>query len=133
MRRAAHRFLLVTLALALATSAFAASSLKLGTSFPGWERVRSGVTFDTAMGVARRYAGQIGRFCTMPEVFVRTQAPSIPTAVFHYRGYLPYGATERVLRDAFDHRVALISSRALPSGVLSVMATTRSGVALVLC
>jgi hypothetical protein len=133
MRHAAHRFLLVTLVLALATSALAASSLKLGTNFLGWERVRSGATFDVAMGVARRYAWQAGRACMMPEVFVRTQATSLMTAVFYYRTNLPYGATERVLRETFEHRVALISSRTSPSGVLSVMAATRSGALLVLC
>ena len=69
----------------------------------------------------------------MPEVFERERTPSIVTALGFYEGFLPIGASERVLLDSFDQRVALVSSRTMPLDALSVMVATRSGVVLVLC
>ncbi len=133
MTQFVSRFAVIVLVLALFSSALAGTSIKLGATFPGWDRVRSGPTFDAATDLARGYARQIGHVCTMPEVFVRERSTSIITALVFYQSFLPHGATERVLLDGIDQRVALISSRTLLSGVLSVMASTRSGVVLVLC
>ena len=133
MRHLGARLIILLLALAFLSSANAGTSIKLGTTFPGWDRVRSGPTFDAATDLARGYARQIGHVCTMPEVFVRERSTSIITALVFYQGFLPYGASERVLLDSIDQRVAMISSRTLVFGVLSVMVSTRSGVVLVLC
>jgi hypothetical protein len=133
MRQLANRFVVVALVLVLFSSAMAGTSIKLGATFPGWDRVRSGTTFDAATDLTRGYARQIGHICTMPEVFVRERSTSIITALVFYQTYLPYGASERVLLDGIDQRVALISSRTMFSDVLSVMVSTRSGVVLVLC
>lgn len=133
MRQFTNRFVVVALVLVLFSSAMAGTSIKLGATFPGWDRVRSGPTFDAATDLARGYARQIGHVCTMPEVFVRERSTSIITALVFYQTYLPHGASERVLLDGIDQRVALISSRTLFSDVLSVMVSTRSGVVLVLC
>ena len=133
MRQFANRFVVVALFLVLFSSAMAGTSIKLGATFPGWDRVRSGPTFDAATDLARGYGRQIGHVCTMPEVFVRERSTSIITALVYYQTYLPHGASERVLLDGIDQRVALISSRTMFSDVLSVMVSTRSGVVLVLC
>ena len=127
------RVLLIALLLSLAASTLAGTSLKLSTTLPGWDRERSGPTFDAATDLARGYARQLGRVCSMPEVFVRDQSSSIRTALLFYENYLPYGAIERVLLDGATQRVALIASRMLITDVMSVMLATRSGVVLVLC
>lgn len=128
-----NRFAVIVLVLAIVSSASASTSLKLGATLPGWDRVRSGPAFDAATDLARGYGRQIGHVCTLPEVFIRGSSTSIITALVFYQSFLPHGASERVLLDGIDQRVAMISSRTLVSGVLSVMAATRSGVVLVLC
>lgn len=133
MLQVAARTLFAALLLSLTASALAGTSIKLGATFPGWDRERSGPTFDAATDLARGYGRQVGHLCTMPEVFVRERSTSIITALVFYETYLPYGATERVLLDSVTQRVALISSRMLMTDVMSVMIATRSGVVLVLC
>ena len=133
MLRLSIRSLALVLLLSSVAGASAATSLKLGAVFPGWDQVRSGPTYDAAGSLARDYARQIGHFCGMPEVFVRERTTSIVTALVFYEGFLPFGASERMLLNSVDQRVTLVSSRTLMADVLSVMVATRSGVVLVLC
>ena len=133
MRQFVNRLLLLVLVLTFASVAFAGTSVKLGATFPGWDQIRSGPTHGAASDLARGYARQIGHVCTMPEVFIRERSTSVITALVFYQSFLPYGASERVLLDGIDQRVALISLRSRASDVLSVIVATRSGVVLVLC
>lgn len=132
MKRPVIYGLITTLFLLLSWS-FAGTSLKLGATFPGWDKEPTyGSVYNSAESLIKGYARQIGHSCFTPEVFYRSGTSSLITAVIFYEPYLPYGSNERVLLDSYDQRVSLVSPR-FGSDVLVVLAPVSSGTFLILC
>ena len=119
------------------TAALADYSLRLGADFPGWTELRrtgaDGQVHESMTDLARRYALQLGRFCSLPEVFLRDSSSSILTALVFYEGFLPYGSSERVLLDSVDQRVSIVTSSYGSETLVLLVRLDRLGVAMAAC
>lgn len=135
-RRLLATFVLAVV-LATSTAAFADVSLRLGTVFPGWDELgNSGADRQlsaTMTDLASGYARQLGRFCSLPETFLRESSSSILTALVFYEGFLPHGSSERVLLDTFDQRVSIVTSRTGTENLVLLVKLDRLGVGMVVC
>lgn len=121
----------------LFSSASADVSLRLSSVFPGWEKLdsygRDAGLHDSAVDLAESYARQLGRYCSLPEVFLRESSNSILSAKLFYEAYLPYGSREEVLLESTEQRVSIVH-RNLGSSVFAVMVVVdRTGTVLILC
>jgi len=121
----------------LAPSALADFSLRLGTVFPGWDKLdRSGPErqlSESMTDLASDYARQLGRFCSLPEAFLRDGSSSVLSAVVFYETYLPYGATERVLLDTVEQRVSVVRTGTGSEVLVLLVRLDRLGVGMVAC
>lgn len=132
MNRILRSVAALTIAVIMSTG-MADSSLKLGSYFSGWDKLaRTHQSFPSAERLIIGYANQVGHSCFSPELFHRGGSTSLLTAKLYYDMGLPIGATERVLLDSYDQRVAMISRR-IGSDVLAVLVSGTSGVFLILC
>lgn len=121
------------LMLTFGSFALADTSLRLGAVFPGWDKLGSGAIYDSGVNLGRGYARQLGGFCSLPEVFLRTQSSSIVTAEVFFESYLPFGSDEQVLLRDASQRVSVVSLR-FGQDVLTAMFEVRgTGVGLVVC
>ncbi len=117
----------------LCSVAFADMSLKLGTSFPGWDKLPTrGSLYNSAEDLIKSYARQVGHSCYSPELFVRDRSISISTALIFYEGYLPYGSRESVLLDNYDQRVSMVR-RSYGSDALVVLIKGNDGIYMIIC
>jgi len=119
------------------TAALADYSLRLGAVFPGWTELRrtgaDGQVHESMTDLARRYALRLGRFCSLPEVFLRDSSSSILTALVFYEGFLPYGSSERVLLDSVEQRVSIVTSSYGSETLVVLARLDRLGVAMAAC
>lgn len=123
-------FLFVSL---VGATAFADTSLRLSTSLPGWDKVRSGPIEQSVENLARDYARQLGQFCSLPEVFVRSRSSSIISAESSFTTHLPFNSREEVLLRSSSQRVSVVYPP-FGSNALAVMVVIEgSGVALGIC
>ena len=118
---------------AFAGTAVAGTSLVLGATFPGWDRIRTGGLEEAASDLEKDYAREVGHSCSRTEVLLRGQSGSIITGLVFYEGFLPFGSNEQVLLNTADQRVAIITKSNSFSDVLSVMVRIDGGIVLVLC
>lgn len=88
---------------------------------------------DSMTDLASRYARQLGRYCSLPEAFLREASSSIITALPFYEGFLPYGSTERVLLDTFDQRVSIVRLGTGAEALVLLVRLDRQGVGMVVC
>lgn len=123
--------------LATSNAAFADVSLNLGTVFPGWDKLgrtgAEGQISDSITDLASGYARQLGRFCSLPEAFLRESSSSIITALVFYESFLPYDSSERVLLDTFDQRVSIVTLRPRSEALVLLVRLDRLGVGMVVC
>lgn len=127
----------ITILAFIFSSSSADVSLRLSSVSPGWEKLesygRDAGLHDPAVDLAESYARQLGRFCSLPEVFLRESSNSILSAKLFYEAYLPHGSREEVLLESADQRVSIVHM-GLGSGVLTVMVVVdRTGTVLILC
>ena len=126
----------ILLATLLGTS-FADTSLRLGATFPGWDKLSTyGVEGELAEAVAdlaSDYARPLGRFCSLPEVFRRAGSSSVLTALGFYEGYLPYGSREEVLLDTYDQRVSVVHTSYGGEALVLLIDLDDLGVAMAVC
>lgn len=133
MRRVAAAALLAM----LLSPALAGTSLNLGATFPGWDELSSygpeARVADAVADLASDYARQLGRFCSLPEVFLRDGSSSVLTALVFYQGYLPYGSREEVLLDSFDQRVSVVHKSFGGDALVLLIDLDDLGVAMAVC
>ncbi|HZW99031.1 MAG TPA: hypothetical protein VFF10_03150 [Trueperaceae bacterium] len=134
LRRALRATALVA---AIGSVAFADTSLRLGATFPGWDKLSSsgadGRVAEALIDLARGYARQLGRFCSLPEAFLRERSSSLLSALVFYEGYLPYGSREEVLLDSFDQRVSIVRLPLRREVLVVLVDVDDLGVAMVVC
>lgn len=125
------------LALTTLCSAFADTSLRLGATFPGWDKLSSfgveGQVEESMADLATDYARQLGRFCSLPEVFLRENSSSILTALIHYETYLPFNSEEEVLLDSFDQRVSIVHKSFGGDALVVMVDLDELGIAMAVC
>lgn len=118
-------------------TAFADTSLRLGTTFPGWDKLGStgveGRIEESVADLAGDYARQLGRFCSLPEVFLRENSSSVLTAMVFYETYLPYGSREEVLLDTYDQRVSVVHREYGGDALVVLIELDGLGVAMAVC
>jgi len=132
-----QRVLAIVVLAAIAGMGFADVSLRLGVVFPGWEKLGSreveGQIEESVTELAKDYARQLGRFCSLPEVLLREASSSILTALIFYEGYLPFGAREEVLLDSFDQRVSVVHMNTGGDALVVMVDLDDMGVAMAVC
>lgn len=129
----AVRTLALTVLLTLASLAQADTSLTLGATFPGWDRLREGSLVSAAEDLVEDYARQAGHLCTRPEVFLRDGTRSLISAMTFYESYLPVGSDEVVLLEDLEQRVSLVTTPTSVGEVMVVHVVLDGGVLMVVC
>lgn len=131
------RTLAVAGLLATLSVGFADTSLRLGATFPGWDKLRStgaeGRLEEMVVDLARGYARQIGRYCSLPEVFLRERSTSWRSALLYYESYLPYGAREEVLLESRTQRVSIVRPNFGSDAMVVLVVLDDLGVAMAVC
>jgi hypothetical protein len=131
-RRPARR-LAPFVALLIGVAAYAADSNRLGVAFPDWILVAEGDARAAVVEIARPLAREHAFRCTVPEVFLLPDAPSIEAALRAYVRHLPERTGEQVVGESDGVRVAVIGGPALMFERLSVFVVAEGGVWLVVC
>ncbi len=131
------RLTFTILVLTTVGAAFADTSLRLGATFPGWDKLSSfgveGQVEESMADLASDYARQLGRFCSLPEVFLRENSSSILTALIHYETYLPFNSEEEVLLDSFDQRVSIVHKSFGGDALVVMVDLDDLGIAMAVC
>lgn len=116
---------------------FADTSLRLGATFPGWDKLGStgaeGRLEEMVVDLARGYARQIGSYCSLPEVFLREGSTSWRSALLFYETYLPYGAREEVLLESRTQRVSIVRRSYGGDAMVVLVEIDDLGVAMAVC
>lgn len=133
MRSRTVRSILATTLLCALGQVSAAASLKLDAVLPDWNELRSGTLHRTASRLVEDYSAQVRHFCVQPEVFLLPSATSIQGGRDAYEPRLPATSRQRVLVDAADQRVTMVTTPVSGREVMAVLALTSSGVVLILC
>lgn len=133
MHRRPARRLALFVTLLIGAGAYAADSNRLGVTFPAWTLVADGDARAAVVEVARPLAREHDFRCTVPEVFLLPDAPSIEAALLAYERHLPEGTGERIVAESEGVRVAVIEGVALMFERMSVLLVGAEGVWLVVC
>lgn len=127
------RILIVTLQLAGAVLAQAGTSINLGTTIPGWDRIRTGGMVTSAEDLARDYALQVSHTCVSPEVSLRERSRSLLSAMTFYETYLPFGSEEVILLEDYEQRVSMVTTPSSVGEVMVVHLLLDGGVLMIVC